>query len=564
MPRNGWEGLAAVARAISGRMGLNAVANEEAAGRASANASMASLFGQGAFPPAPSMEGDSVVPAAGGADAYRNAIASIESAGSGDYSAVGPTHPKLGRALGKYQVMEANVGPWSQEALGQALTGDQFLANPKAQDAVFDHRFGSYVQKYGNPQDAASAWFTGRPQSQGGNARDVLGTTGNAYVEKFNRALGGTDRIAAALASQPAAIPAPQSPGVQRVAQAMGGGQPVESDWPGHVPVQPGNGNPTLQQLMQAAQNPWLSEQQQGVLNLMLKQQMDAADPLRQLQLQKGQLELDALRNPADWSRLDDGRLYNKRTGEVRDAPTAPGASPTDLGLNPQYGVDANGNPVLLQLGKNGRAVQTAMPDGVSLSKEPIKLDAGTHFVLLDPITRQPVGTVQKDIVGEEAAKVAGKAQGEASVDLEPSLQKANDTLSLIEQLRNHPGRTAATGKDYLRGSIPGTQAFDFAKINDQAQGRAFLEAFTSLKGGGQITEVEGKKATDAIARLDRAQTEEGYLAALDDLETIVLAGMERSRRKAGKSTGVSGPSQPAAQDDGWTTLPNGVKIRKK
>src|SRR5690242_14041971 len=84
-----------------------------------------------------------------GDPSYRNAIASIESAGSGDYGAIGPTNPKMGRALGRYQIMEANIGPWSQEALGRTVTPDEFLADPKIQDAIFDKKFGSYVSQYG-------------------------------------------------------------------------------------------------------------------------------------------------------------------------------------------------------------------------------------------------------------------------------------------------------------------------------------------------------------------------------------------------------------------------------
>src|SRR6185312_8016775 len=121
----------------------------------------------------------------------------IESAGSGDYSAIGPTSPKLGRALGRYQIMEANIGPWSKEALGREVTPDEFMADPKIQDAIFDHKFGSYVQQYGNPQDAASMWFTGKPAAEGANRRDVLGTTGSAYVSKFNQALGSSPAVAA-------------------------------------------------------------------------------------------------------------------------------------------------------------------------------------------------------------------------------------------------------------------------------------------------------------------------------------------------------------------------------
>src|SRR5665213_2389791 len=71
-------------------------------------------------------------------------------------------------------------------------TPREFLADPKAQDAVFNHQFGSYVQKYGNVLDAASAWFTGSPRTAAsGAAADITGTTGNEYVAKFARSLSG-------------------------------------------------------------------------------------------------------------------------------------------------------------------------------------------------------------------------------------------------------------------------------------------------------------------------------------------------------------------------------------
>ncbi|MCR5856579.1 phage tail tape measure protein [Mesorhizobium sp. J428] len=130
----------------------------------------------------------SVAPASDVMQSYRDAIASIESAGSGDYNALGPW-TKGDRAYGRYQVMGQNVPSWTKDALGREMTPAQFLADPSAQDAVFDHRFGSYLTKYGNPQDAASAWFTGGPLKNGAGASDVLGTTGSAYVEKFNTQL---------------------------------------------------------------------------------------------------------------------------------------------------------------------------------------------------------------------------------------------------------------------------------------------------------------------------------------------------------------------------------------
>ncbi len=148
---------------------------------------------------------------ASGYPGYRDAIKSIESAGSGDYAAVGPAHPKLGRALGAYQVMEANIGPWSKEVFGREMTPEQFLANPKAQDVIFDRKFGSYVQKFGSPEKAAQAWFAGEG-GVGTNRQDSLGTSVPEYAQKFTQALGGASQPA--MASMGGGMPqgAPQAP----------------------------------------------------------------------------------------------------------------------------------------------------------------------------------------------------------------------------------------------------------------------------------------------------------------------------------------------------------------
>ena len=123
-------------------------------------------------------------PAVGGG--YRNAIGNIESRGSGGYGAVGPVTSSGDRAYGRYQIMGRNIGPWSEEALGRRVSIEEFMKSPEIQDKIFDHRFNSYVQKYGNASDAASAWHSGRPLAQAQGARDSLGTSTPEYVRRFN------------------------------------------------------------------------------------------------------------------------------------------------------------------------------------------------------------------------------------------------------------------------------------------------------------------------------------------------------------------------------------------
>jgi hypothetical protein len=126
--------------------------------------------------------------------AYRNGIAAIESDGSGGYEAVGATHEEYGRALGRYQIMEANIPQWSKAALGREVSVDEFMANPAIQDAIFDHRFGQYVEEHGE-EGAARAWFGGEGGINNVNGSDVHGrlTIGD-YGSTFVNNIGGGRR----------------------------------------------------------------------------------------------------------------------------------------------------------------------------------------------------------------------------------------------------------------------------------------------------------------------------------------------------------------------------------
>ena len=141
-----------------------------------------------AQPPGAQPPGAQQMGAAGPFDMGRAkaAIAGIESRGwANPYVAMGPATKSGDRAHGKYQVMGANIPSWTREALGKSMTPAEFLANPDAQERVFETQFGKSFARYGNVEDAASIWFTGKPQSRAGNRSDILGTTAPVYVRRF-------------------------------------------------------------------------------------------------------------------------------------------------------------------------------------------------------------------------------------------------------------------------------------------------------------------------------------------------------------------------------------------
>jgi hypothetical protein len=139
---------------------------------------------------------------------YGSAISAIESGGK--YDALGPVTRSGDRAYGKYQVMGANIGPWSQEVFGRPVDPQTFLQNPDIQEAVFKAKFGGYVNKYG-PEGAAKAWFAGEKGMNNPNARDQLGTSVAGYGAKFMKGLSGGGTANAQPSPQQSALAAPKS-----------------------------------------------------------------------------------------------------------------------------------------------------------------------------------------------------------------------------------------------------------------------------------------------------------------------------------------------------------------
>jgi hypothetical protein len=141
------------------------------------------VFSSGGTATAASGIGTAAAPTATEMTAAAAAIKTMESgSAAGNYGLVQPTTG----ALGAYQVMPSNVGPWTQQYTGQALSSQQFLQNPQAQDQVFQGQFGSYANKYGMT-GASQAWFAGEKGMQNQGATDVLGTSVGGYGQKFDK-----------------------------------------------------------------------------------------------------------------------------------------------------------------------------------------------------------------------------------------------------------------------------------------------------------------------------------------------------------------------------------------
>jgi hypothetical protein len=155
----------------------------------------------------------------------------------------------------------------------------------------------------------------------------------------------------------------------------------------------------------------------------------------------------------------------------------------------------------------------------------------------------------------QAAGRERGRALGEAQTGLPQSIQAAQSTIEKIDEITNDPQLDRIIGWSAYNpaGYLPYTpeQRGLVARIQ-QVQGRFFLQAFDALRGGGQITEKEGQKAQEAIARImDLNQDIGSYRIALEDARREVWSLTNIARTRAGLQPIPYQPSQPPAQQGG-------------
>lgn len=148
-----------------------------------------------------------------------------------------------------------------------------------------------------------------------------------------------------------------------------------------------------------------------------------------------------------------------------------------------------------------------------------------------------PGGDLEAIPGGPADAKQIEK-EAKAQADAQKTTGFADQGIGVIDQLLESPGLGTITGLTSKLPIFPGTAQAKADALARQLEGQAFLQAFQSLKGGGAITNIEGDKATAAIARLQRNQSEKDYRQALGELRGILAKAKERAQGGAPAATG--------------------------
>ena len=121
---------------------------------------------------------------------------------------------------------------------------------------------------------------------------------------------------------------------------------------------------------------------------------------------------------------------------------------------------------------------------------------------------------------------------------------EAEEALKLIDDIISHEGKSSMVGaKNPFSGAfgtmipftdktpVKGSSAANFMAKFEQLQGKQFLQAFETLKGGGQITEKEGEIATQAISSMRLATSEKEFNKEARNLKEVIRKGVERQKQ---------------------------------
>lgn len=157
--------------------------------------------------------------------------------------------------------------------------------------------------------------------------------------------------------------------------------------------------------------------------------------------------------------------------------------------------------------------------DDATGAYKPLMDDKGKPYMP----TAADVGLAQN----RSTANQLGKAGGDAAVQFGGMQNAVNEIDIDLDRMRTHPGLEGITGIRGAIPNIPGTDAADAQAMLEKLQGGVFLQARQALKGGGQVTDYEGQKAEQAYGRMQKAQSKEAFLQALDDYQTHIHKGLE-------------------------------------
>lgn len=212
-------------------------------------------------------------------------------------------------------------------------------------------------------------------------------------------------------------------------------------------------------------------------------------------------------------------------------------------------GTDANGNPILVDKASASSIPVNPVVGAQEAIAPPPDITKGVDVERLQMVRDDLLTKLSSPAAAQNPKLIANYEKQLKSIDdrvtqlqgLRTGAEQGMRTIGQVDELLAHPGFESAVGAKgissgfgFFDSPIAGTQAADFNTRLEQIKGTQFLEAYKTLKGGGTITEVEGKKAEASIARMNTATSEAEFKKAAEEFKGIVTEAAKRAAKESG------------------------------
>jgi hypothetical protein len=435
-----------------------------------------------------------------------------------------------------------NADPIMQRNMAQPSLSDEVAAYEQTPE---------YRQRFPGLQQQGQQFDAGRFGGENLAQMPVMGRQGlGSALQASNQAGMGQQ----AISNQMGGVPQ-EFQGSQQLMNAQGGMMPTlmgglpanaqqmaQAQQAGQQQIQDVS-QPSLAQLVEWASHPFLTQEQRSMANMLIEQEMQKRQSAREEQQWRARQDYEQQlrqQDPAYQLEQDYRRAQIDALGRKADG--------LDDAAKVQSSVVLDDGTSVLVMNNGQRRVVSASGEELSGQMAADAIRAARDYGVENQRAiygSRRAGTLGSDIEfgsDAEAAKAGGKNLAEFRAALPNVEASGGELLSSIDSLANDPYLDSMVGS--VQGRWLPNVTSDAARVQskmDQIGGQSFLQAFNMLRGAGQITEQEGRKATEAMARLNTAQSEEDYRQALAELRGVVERGIESARRKAGGGAAQSG-----------------------
>lgn len=170
-----------------------------------------------------------------------------------------------------------------------------------------------------------------------------------------------------------------------------------------------------------------------------------------------------------------------------------------------------------------------------------------------DRILATKMAAVKKETSTQKVERLE-KAQSFATAAVNAS-STAKLAAELINDYKKLSDASGAGVWNAAMRNIPGTAEYDFARRVETLKSQAFLIGAQNLKGLGAMTEIEGKKATDALGNLDLSQNTKQVAMQLADIakaaNNVAQSANKNAQIYSTKGQGYSQGIKDAAEELG-------------